>query len=278
MNRRSLLAGTAAAGVVGLSGCLSTVLGGLTSLESTPAGVSQSALESTGYDAAGVSEIVTEREVDIAGQSEIIAVTNYLTEYEKTIGIEAIAEQAVATFAILSTPKLDVVGQTLNPVEEMSPRELVDLIADNYDNLGGIEHDTDETVTVLDQSIIQSRFTAQASLSGFPIELNLHVTEAVERGDDLLVTIGVYPRQFQTVEAANARELAESVTADAEPDTESTNDSDDSDTNSTETDSTENESSTNDSAENESTESGLLGNDLTENGSEGSVIISDGIQ
>lgn len=251
MNRRSLLAGAAAAGVVGLSGCLSTALGSLTSLESTPAGVSQSALESTGYDGVGVKEIVTEEEVDVAGQSEVIAVTSYLTEYEKTIGIESIAEQAVATFAIFSTPKLDVVGQTLNPVEEMSPRELVDLIADNYDDLGGIERDTDETITVLDQSITQSQFTAEASLKGIPIDLNLHVTEAVERGQDLLVTVGVYPRQFQTAEAANVRELAESVSADAEPDSETATESD-SDTDSSETESTENESTEDESTENES--------------------------
>jgi hypothetical protein len=250
--------------------------------------VSQSALESTGYDAVGIKDIVTEREVNVAGQSEIIAVTNYLTEYEKTIGIEVIAEQAIATFAILSTPKLDVVGQTLNPVEEMSPRELVDLIADNYDNLGEIEHDTDETVTVLDQSITQSRFVAQATLSGFPIALNLHVTEAVERGDDLLVTIGVYPQQFQTIEAANVRELTESVTANTELDTATANESDDSETSSTGDDSAENTSNTNESTEDESTESGLLGtgstesgsntNESTENDSEGTAIIPDSIQ
>lgn len=277
MKRRSLLAGTAAAGIVGLSGCLSTVLGGLTSLESTPAGVRQSALESTGYESTGVEAIVTEEEVNVAGQSEVIAVTSYLTEYEKTIGIEAIAEQAVATFAILSTPKLDVFGQTLNPVEEMSPRELVDLIADNYDNLSGIEHDTDKTVTVLEQSIIQSRFTAQASLSGVPIDLNLHVTEAVERGEDLLVTVGVYPRQFQTAEAANIRELAESVRADVEPDTESTNES--SDTDSTQSESTGNESdSDTDSTENESSDADSSETESTENDSDGTINVTGSIQ
>lgn len=222
MNRRELLAGTAAAGLVGVSGCLSGVLGTVTSLESTPAGVSQAALESTGYEAVGIEELVTEREVEAGGQSEVIKITSYLSEYEKQVGIDGIAETATATFAVLSTPKLDVVGQTLNPVAEMSGRELVALIGDNYDSIDGIEHDGDETVTVLEQSVTKSRFVAEASFAGLPLELDLHVTEAAERGDDLLVAVGVYPRQFRIVEGDNTRELTESITADVDTGSEST--------------------------------------------------------
>jgi len=124
MKRRALLAGTAAASVLGVSGCLSGILGTVTSLESTPAGVSESALDSTGYDAVGIEEIVTEETVEAAGQSETIAVTSYLTRYEKQVGIEGIAEQATATFAVLSTPQLEVAGRTFNPVGEMFARRL----------------------------------------------------------------------------------------------------------------------------------------------------------
>lgn len=216
MKRRELLTGTAAVGIVGLSGCLSGILGTVTSLESTPAGVSQSALASTGYEAVGIEEIVTEETVEIAGQSETIAVTSYLSQYEKQVGIEGIAETATATFAVLSTPQLDVAGQTLNPVGEMSSRELVELIADSYDNLSGIEADGEQMVTILDQSVTQTRFVAEARFAGLPLDLDIHVTEAVERGEDLLVTVGVYPRQFRSIEASNTRELSESVIAEAD--------------------------------------------------------------
>lgn len=211
MKRRTLLAGTAATGLVGLSGCLSTVLGTVTSLESTPAAVSQSALESSDYESVGIEEIVTEEDVDVAGQSDVIEVTSYLTEYEKQVGIDAIAEQPTATFSILSTPKIDIAGRTFNPVAEMSPRELVELIADNYDEIENIESDGEETITVLGQSVTKSRFVADASFGGFPLELDIHVTEAVERDADLLVPIGVYPTQLRSFEAETVRELAEAV-------------------------------------------------------------------
>ena len=215
MNRRALLAGTAAAGVLSVSGCLSGVLGTVTSLESTPAGVSESSLDSTGYEAVGIQEIVTEETVEAAGQSETIAVTSYLSNYEKQVGIEGLAEQATATFAVLSTPQLEVAGETFNPIGEMSAREVVDLLADSYDEISNIEADSEETVTILDQSTTRSRFIAEASFFGLPLELDIHVPEAVERGDDFLVSLGVYPRQFRIVEGENARTLAESITAEA---------------------------------------------------------------
>jgi len=251
MNRRALLAGTAAAGVLSVSGCLSGVLGTVTSLESTPAGVSESTLESTGYDAVGIEEIVTEETVEAAGQSETISVTSHLSRYDKRVGIEGVAEQPTAIFAVLSTPQLAVAGETFNPVGEMSAREVVDLLADTYDNITGIESDNETTITILDQSTTKSRFTADANFLGFPMELDVHVTEAVERDDDFLVSLGVYPRLARAIEDENARRLAESITA--EPTTaEPTNESTDSTSNNSGTESTGDESSSDESTTNES--------------------------
>lgn len=215
MKRRTLLAGTATAGVVGLSGCLSGVLGSVTSLESTPATVSQSALGETGYEQVGVDELVNEEEVDAAGLSDTIVVTSHITEYEKSVGIDGIAEQGTASFSVLSTPKIEIAGRTFNPVAEMSNRELIELIADNYDEIDNVEREDSETVTVLEQSVTKAQFVAEASLDGFPVDLNLHLTEAVERDDDLLVMIGVYPRLLQSEEAPNVRLLTEEVTDEA---------------------------------------------------------------
>jgi len=240
MKRRALLAGTAAASVLGVSGCLSGILGTVTSLESTPAGVSESALESTGYEVAGIEEIVTEETVEAAEQSETISVTSHLSRYDKRVGIEGVAEQATATFAVLSTPQLAVAGRTFNPVGEMSAREVADLLADSYDNISNIEPDTEETITILDQSTTKSRFTAEASYFDFPIELDVHVTEAVERDDDFLVSLGVYPRLVRAIEGDNARTLAESITP--EPTTaEAANESTDNSTDSSENESTDSE-------------------------------------
>ena len=260
MNRRALLAGTAAAGVLGLSGCLSGVLGTVTALESSPAGVSRSALEATGYEAVGIQEIVTEETVDAAGQSETISVTSYLTRYDKRVGIEGVAEQPTATFAVLSTPQLDVAGETFNPVGEMSAREVADLLADSYDNISNIELDTEETITILDQSTTKSRFTADANFLGTPLELDVHVTEAVERDDDFLVSLGVYPRLVRVIEGENARALAKSITP--EPTTaEMASESNSTDSDTTASTDGESDSSEPDSTSDNSTSDGSGGND-----------------
>ena len=260
MKRRALLAGTAAASALGLSGCLSGVLGTVTSLESTPAGVSESALETTGYEAVGIEEIVTEETVDVPGGSETISVTSYLTRYDKRVGIEGVAEQPTATFAVLSTPQLEVAGRTFNPVGEMSGREVADLLADNYDDISNIESDGEETITILDQSTTKSRFVAEADFFGFPLELDVHVTEAVERDDDFLVSLGVYPRLARAIEGEHARTLAESITPEpttAEMASESNStDSDTAASTDSDADSAENDSPSDESADNES--GGLL--------------------
>ncbi|WP_253738204.1 DUF6517 family protein [Halohasta salina] len=223
MNRRSLLAGAAAAGTVGLAGCLGGLLA-TTNSESTPAGVSESVLAATDYELAGIEQRTTEETVAFAGQSETVTVSNYLTTYERRVGIEGVAETTTARFAVFSTPKLAVFGRPLNPVAEQSTRELVGLVEAADDSIDDPEHDADETVTVLDQQATKSRFAATTDVGGFPIELDVHVTEAVERGDDFVVTFAVYPRSFREIEADNVTALAESVSVEPPTTNESATD------------------------------------------------------
>jgi hypothetical protein len=216
MNRRTLLAATAAAGIGGLSGCVSDYLGSTTQLESTPAGVSQSALDSTGYEAVETEERVIENTVEAAGKSETFVITNYLNKYEKPVGIEGVSETATATFAVHATSQIELPGETVNPVGELSGRDVVDLIGDRYDGINGIEHDSDRELTILEQSVTKSRFVAAASFAELSVDLDIHVTEAVERGEDFLVAVGVYPQQLRDSEAANMVTLSESITSDAQ--------------------------------------------------------------
>jgi len=213
MNRRSLLAGAAAAGTVGLAGCLGGLLS-TTSRESTPAGVSESVLAATEYELVGIERRTTEQTVEFAGQSETVTVTSYLTTYERRVGIEGVAEAATATFTVFSTPKIAVFGQPLNPVAEQSTRDLVGLVEREYDSIDDADHEADTTVTILDQQATKSRFAATTNVGGFPIDLDIHLTEAVDRDSDLVVTFAAYPRSFREVEADNVTALAESVTAD----------------------------------------------------------------
>ena len=210
MNRRTLIAGLGIGGLASLSGCLGLI--GMDEHESTPAGVDGDARSNTGYELTNVEEIVVEEEVGTAGYSETIVVRNHLTELEKSVDMGVLGEQRGAVFSVLSTPQVGMFGQQFNPVEDMDAAELVELIASNYDGIENVTFEEEEAVTILDQATIRSRFTADAEFDGTSVDVDLHVSEAVETADDLLVTVGVYPQDLRSQEESNIIALMEGVT------------------------------------------------------------------
>lgn len=213
MNRRQVLAGAGAFGLVSLSGCLG--LAGLDDHEATPAGVHADTREGTGYEQAGIDDITIEESVGVGPIEESVRVVNYLTEHEKSVDMGPLGDQRGAVFLILTTPKIGIPNYQFNPVEDMSTHELVDLVENNYDAIDDIEHQEDNSVTVLDQGTTASRFSASAQFDGQDVDVYLHVSQAVETEDDLLVTIGVYPQQVEFEEADNVDELMQDVIEEA---------------------------------------------------------------
>lgn len=213
MKRRTVLGGLGAAGLASLAGCLGLV--GMDEHASSPAGVDPSVREETGYEQTGVEDVVVERDVGISAYSETISVTNYKTDHEKEVEIPGIGSQRAAVFTVLTTPQIGVAGRNFNPVEEMSTTELIELVEDNYDEIGDISHEEDGEITILEETTTRSRFSADATFNGHDLEVDIHVTEAVEAGDDLLVSIGVYPRHARGQEADNVFALMEGIDTDA---------------------------------------------------------------
>ncbi|WP_254807549.1 DUF6517 family protein [Natronosalvus amylolyticus] len=213
MNRRAVLASTGVVGLAGLSGCLG--LAGLDEHESKPAGVDRSVLDDTGYDQTGVEPLSIQEEFDAVLFSESVSVTNHMTEHDKEVEIPGVGSQRAATFVVLTTPQVSVLGRELNPVGEMSTRELVDLVADNYDDIGDPRPVGEEEVTVFGETTTMSRYSTQADFDGTELDVLMHVTTAVETEDDLLFTVGVYPEDLEDVESDNIVALAEGVIGDA---------------------------------------------------------------
>ncbi|WP_226042495.1 DUF6517 family protein [Natrinema sp. DC36] len=214
MNRRSVIAGLGVAGLASLSGCLGLI--GMAEHESSPAGVEAAAREETGYEQTEIEELPIER--DVGPTNETVTVLNHMTKHEKQVSILGLGERRAAIYNVLTTPQVSIFGRELNPVGEMSTQELIDLVRSNYDGINDISHEEDSDVTILDQSTTQSRFTADATFDGQELAVDIHITEAVEADDDLLVTIGVYPQDLQSQERPNITTLTESVTTDVDPD------------------------------------------------------------
>ncbi len=225
MNRRTLLAGVGGVGLATLAGCLGAA--GLDSHESQPAGVEESVCEETGYEQTQIDEIVIEETFEVGPYSETVVVTNHMTEYEKAVGVDPLGDVRAAVFMILTTPQVSVAGQEFNPIEEMSTDELIELVAENYDGIDNINEDGDDEVTVFDHETTLSRFTADAEFEGQPLDVFVHVTEAIETDDDLLVAIGVYPQQVQPEEEPNVIDLTEGIIEEVDKDKTTDGDEDD---------------------------------------------------
>lgn len=227
MKRRHVIAGVGSIGLASLAGCLSAA--GLDKHEASPAGVDPAVREETGYEQTSVDDLRIEEEVGAVGYSEDVLVINYLTEHEKTVDMGPLGEQRGAVFVILSTPKIEIAGRNVNPVEDKSTAELVELVADNYDDIENVERVADDEATILEQTTTMSTFTGDAAFNGQSVDVNLHVTEAVETDDDLLVTIGVYPERAASREESNVRSLAEGVVEGADGVDDGGDDADESD-------------------------------------------------
>ncbi len=214
MNRRTVLAGAGSIGLASLAGCLG--LAGLDSHESQPAGVDARVREETGYEQTAIETIDIEEELSLGPYSETISAANHLTEHEKAVDMGPLGRARGAMFVILTTPQVSVVGREFNPVEEMSTDELVELVADNYDGMRDVSHVDDADVTILDQETSTAKYTASAEFDGQDVDVDVHVTEAVETDDDLLVAIGVYPQRVQLQEEDNVYDLIDGIIEEAD--------------------------------------------------------------
>ncbi len=221
VSRRAVLGATGVMMAGSTAGCLQQlpfVGGEPIEFEATPASVPAGTLDETGYEEAGVDDVVIERTFEVGGQSQDVIVTNWQAEYDKAVDFGAAdlpvdEEQRAAVFTALTTPKVEVLGREFNPVAEMSSAELASMIQDRYDGIDDLQQVGEQDQSVAGESTTVGEFETEAELveSGIALTLSLHIAEAVEAGDDLLVAIGGYPRPLQAEERENIFALMAAV-------------------------------------------------------------------
>ena len=219
--RRSILAAGASAVAVSTAGCT----GQLPFLGDEPmefsaesASVPQPVLDETEYEEHEVEEVVIERTFEAAGQSKEVVVTNWQAEYDKAVnldGFELPADERVraAIFTALTTPQVSVLGQTFNPVADMESEELTEMVQDQYEGLEELVQVDEESVTISGETTTVGEFEGEANLAGEAISLDLtiHIAEAVESGDDLIVGVGGYPTKLREQERPHIFSMLEAV-------------------------------------------------------------------
>ena len=192
-SRRAYLAGVGATAATGLAGCLDFITGGPAEFGASPSQVSQSVLDQTGYELDGVSDQEITREFEAGGESREVIVTNKMAEHHKSVQLPAVGEAEAAIFTSLTSPQVDILGKDFNPIEDMSAKRIAQMVQKQYDGIASPSEESESTVTINGEETTQTKFRADAQFDGNPVELFLHITEAVELGSDFVVAVGGYP-------------------------------------------------------------------------------------
>ena len=196
--RRAFLA-TAGLTVTALAGCLDLATGDGVEFRAAEAAVPESVLEEAGYDERERwTERHTER-VEAVGQRREIQFVDRAVEYDRAVEVAGERIQG-AVFVAYATPKGEVFGRVLNPIEGADDREIVDLLQEDGIQRGYTEVDDPERregyeATVLGTEATVGIYDASVRIDGVPIDIDatLHVSEPIDSGEDFVIPVGGYP-------------------------------------------------------------------------------------
>lgn len=182
---------------IGLSGCAATQ----EKLEysASPGSFAESAVEEAGYEALEREEIVETRNVEAAGQSKEVTVTNYAQPYQRKLKVGG-QQRTQAAASIVTTPSISLVGQEVNPIGKESPAELMDRARGRIESQidGGEIRDVskvaERSLTVAEKDATVSVFEAVTEIEGKDITLRVHLTRVKHEGDFVLLA-GGFPKQ-----------------------------------------------------------------------------------
>lgn len=207
--RRRLLAGVGAIGTASLAGCLGVLTGEeAVGFSASRAVVADATIDSSGYRESQMSSDTVTREFGAAGQTREVEVTNRIAEYDRSLTLLTERIRG-ALFVVLSTPQVDILGETFNPVGDMSTDELVEMIQDRYDQIGAVSREGSRQTSLLGESheVVTYRAEGEFLPVELPVtlvELTLHISEPVAVGGDFVVCVGVHPREIDDTDAVDS--------------------------------------------------------------------------
>jgi hypothetical protein len=192
MRRQPVLALLAIALLV-TSGCLGVFSDDATTFEAEPADVDDAAAAETGFEKNGTRDSVATREIGPDGATQTVRVISKVTTYEKSLTIPLLGTARLGVFSVVSTPAVEIAGQTFNPIGDYSNDELVRLVTDRFGSLSNVERVSSRQVLVRGTETTVTKYAATTTVQGREIDVFVHVGK-VRDGDDFLVGVGVYPQ------------------------------------------------------------------------------------
>jgi hypothetical protein len=195
--RRELLAGAGTGLAAGLAGCSGQLTADGAAFGAVEASLSASVQSDTDYSHHRTEEFTVTREFNRFGLSRNVEVTNVISEYDRAIELGVLGQRLqAAVFATLSTPQVEILWKSFNPVAEMSTVEIAHVIQERYENVSNVRERESFESTVSGESTTVTRFTARADLvaTGAGVDVYLYVSEAVELGGEFVVCLAVHPQ------------------------------------------------------------------------------------
>jgi hypothetical protein len=182
------------------------------SFEASPATVDGAALEETDYQQYRADSDNVTREFSAAGQTREVTVTNQVRGYNRSLPLGPLGEQDLGRFIAVSSPAVEVAGETFNPIGDWSNRRLVSELADSYEGLDDTEFEGNRTVTARGDARTVSTFTGTSTVAGQEVDVRVHVTK-FRHGDDFVIALAVHPEEID--EEGRVDALAEGLRHDS---------------------------------------------------------------
>lgn len=185
--------------LVVLAGCSGT----LVEFTASPATIPDAAVESHGYVHGNTTSVPITYRIGPPGVSQDVTAETWVSGYSRTT-----AENQTAVFLLYSSPDIEVANTSVNPLLQLSNRELVGFVlerASDLRELGGIENASDlrevgvRNVTMLGSPTQLVSYAGTAEVEGQRVAIVANVA-VVEHGDDVVVALGVHEETLDETE------------------------------------------------------------------------------
>ncbi|WP_459191005.1 DUF6517 family protein [Halosimplex sp. J119] len=189
--------------VVALAVVLATVTAGCgfitgqepLTVSADPATVGDSAQSETGYEERNVTASTVTRNVSAAGQTRQVEVTNQQARYERAVDLGPLGSQRAAVFVTFASPEVEAVGQTFNPISDMSTRDILQQFESQYEGLTVGDRVENRSVRALGGQRTLQKYEGTATLAGSEVDVYVHAAKFKHEGDHI-VAVAIYPQQI----------------------------------------------------------------------------------
>ena len=190
-------------GLVALAVVVATVIAGCgfitgqeaLSFSAEPTTVGESVQSDTGYEQQAQESSVITRNFSAAEQTRQVEVTNQRARYERAVDLGPLGSQRAAVFVTFTSPEVEVVTRTFNPISDMSTREVLQRFDSQYEGLSVGDRVENRSVQALGGSRTLEKYEGTATIADSEMDVYVHAAK-FKHGEDYIVTMALYPQQL----------------------------------------------------------------------------------